>query len=140
MNPHGSLHTPLKRACLPISPPRHSLKNPYVFPSRFLIGVYLCLSICLWFFLLFDGFLFAVSAAGAAAGAAFEAGAALVLAGATAFAFAVFVLLFADWAASSAAPWVSKTERFPLIAGNESRSADNIKTVAVVIVSLDSTD
>lgn len=37
-------------------------------------------------------------------------------------------------------PCVSKTERFPVKTGNESNKADNIKTVAVKIVSFDKTE
>lgn len=121
-NPHGFLHTPLKRARLPITPPELIYQKNYLFAgaSAFAAGAF------------------------AAGAAVFAAGAALVLASPAGAVFefasaagAVFALL-SDVTVGSPG-FAESTETLPVSAGIESNNADSIKTHAALIVTLEST-
>ena len=119
-NPHGSLHTPLKRARLPITPPRQDLRKIAVYSGAefpFAVPVFagdaafaLASGVC--------SFAVAAGSAGAAA-----AGAVVLVAG-----------------AGDSAVVVSNTETFPLNAGIEISNADTMNTIAATIVALDRTE
>ena len=115
-NQHGSLHTPLKRARLPIPPPGLKLFKDYLFTFVFELAFTVAeLFTAVVFTAVFVTFPLALEFASA------------------------FVAVFAG-AVVELSDVVCKTETFPVIAGKANNNAESIKIAAAVIVILDKTD
>ena len=143
-NSHGLLHTPLKRARLPITPPeRFEISKNYFFGGDFFAGV---------LFAAFAGAVFA----GVFATARLPALAACLLnssvagvsisaplsgwvfaAGGGTFASALAVFEFVE--STGASGLLFKTEMLPVNAGIASNKAESMKSVAAPIVTFDKT-
>ncbi len=139
-NPHGLLHTPLKRARLPITPPEQFDLSKLYFLAGGLIGIVIEFPAGAFaaVFALGNtvvGVALAFASAGAAVFAFASAGDAVF-----AFASAVFEFEFAaDVISTGVSGLLDKTEMLPVSAGIARNKADNMKTVAATIVTLDKT-
>ena len=118
-NPHGLLHTPLKRARLPITPPRLGNKKNY---------------------LLAGGAAFAASEAASVAGVSIRAPVFAFVLAEFASAFEFETAGGSAGAAGASASLLSSTDTLPLKAGIDIIKADNIKIVAAAIVTFESTE
>lgn len=133
-NSHGFLHTPLKRARLPITPPELRRSKNYLFAgASAFAGATLAVGAVVFVFSAPATFEFAFASAAAVFALAFTS---VVAAFAFEFASVVFAFVLASAGASGL---LERTEVFPVRAGIESNSAETMKTHAATIVTFERT-
>ncbi len=137
-NPHGLLHTPLKRARLPITPPEQfDLSKIYFFVGALAAGLLAARTFAGVFPVAeFDFGNTVIGAAFASAGAAAFA---LVSAGAAALASDVLAFVFEFAVSAGASGLLDRTEILPVNAGMARNRADSMNVVAAMIVTFDKT-
>ncbi len=125
-NPHGLLHTPLKRARLPITPPEQELSRNYLFAGG---SVFVGVSVFVGAELLAAGSEFVFVSPGIVL-SVFEF---------VSSAGAVFELASAATAAVGSSGLLERTETLPFNAGIARKRAENINAAAAAIVTFDKT-
>ena len=133
-NPHGSLHTPLKRARLPITPPEQFDPSKNYFLAGALTGAFFAGVLAAGTFA--AGAAFALASPGIAVFAFASAGAAVFALASAVFALTSAVLEFDETGASGL---VDKTEMLPVNAGIASSNADSMNVAAAVMVTFERT-